>query len=106
MVPMLTCGLLRWNLALPICVTLVLSLQKPSRRAPLSELRLHLFSDVRRHLVIVRELHRVLGAPLAEGAKLINVAEHIRKRHHRLDDLGIAAAVRPLDLTAPAVQVT
>src|SRR3954467_3167005 len=53
----------------------------------------------------MRELHRVLRPALAEGPQLINVAEHIGKRDHRLDDLGVAPAVGALDLAAAAVDV-
>src|SRR3546814_3791588 len=53
----------------------------------------------------MRELHRILSAALREGSQLINVTEHIRKRHHRLDDLCVSAAVGALNLTATAVQI-
>ena len=74
----------------------------PLDAAPaLGKLLLDLGRDVRRDLVIVRELHRVLRASLRERAQLVDVAEHVGERHESLDDLRVAAAVGALDLAAP-----
>src|SRR3954468_9243628 len=53
----------------------------------------------------MRELHRVLRAPLGERTQLIDVAKHVGERDDRLDNLRVAAAVGSLDLPAPAVDV-
>src|SRR3546814_8414733 len=53
----------------------------------------------------MRELHRVARAALAEAAQLIDVAEHVRERNDRLDDLGDSPAVGALDLPAAAVEI-
>src|SRR5215217_3765709 len=115
MVPMLQCGLLRWNFALAMSysplffVSRKWGIRAALNQAPplerclrLSKLLLDLLRDVRRHFVIVRELHRVLGAALAERTQLVDVAEHVGERHVSLDNLGVAAAVGALDLPAPA----
>ena len=51
------------------------------------------------------ELHREGGASLAHRAQVIDVAEHVGERHHRVDDVGVAAHVLALDLAAPRVEV-
>src|SRR3546814_12977339 len=47
---------------------------------------------------------RILRATLGERAQLIDVAEHVRQRHQRVDGLRVAAAVGALDLPAKRVQ--
>src|SRR5579859_1751337 len=114
MVPMLQCGLFRSNFAFAILSYLLsnLSADSPSEAASpitnvsaLRQLRLDLFRDVGRNLVVVRELHRVLRPALGERAELVHVTEHVRQRHHCLDDLGVAPAVGALDLATTAVHV-
>src|SRR3989440_1108462 len=51
------------------------------------------------------ELHRKGRASLAHRAQVIHVPKHIHKRHHRVDDVGVATHVLALDLAAPRIQV-
>src|SRR5206468_6725449 len=65
-----------------------------------------LLGDVRRHLLVVRELEREVAAAAGHRAEVRRVAQHLRHRHVRLDHL-LAVALR-LDaehLAAAAVQV-
>jgi hypothetical protein len=70
----------------------------------LGKLLLDLLGHVRRHFVVVAELHRVLGAALGERAQFVDVAEHVGERHVGLDHLGIAPAVGALNLPATGVE--
>src|SRR3546814_4654985 len=72
---------------------------------PSGHLCLHFLCDVGRHFFVMRELHRVARATLAEAAQLVHITEHVRQRHDRLDDLGDAPAVGALDLPAAAVEI-
>src|ERR1700678_2195317 len=58
-----------------------------------------------RNFFIVRESHAVGRAALGHAAQAGGVTEHLRQRHHGLDDLGVAALGHALDLAALAVQV-
>src|SRR5262252_4055296 len=64
------------------------------------ELRLDLGGNRLRYLFVVIELHGEGGAPLRHGAQIAHVAEHVGERHHRVDDVGVAAHVLALDLPA------
>src|SRR5437870_1185103 len=90
-VPTFTCGLSRLNLALAIGLALYLV-------DDLVGLRL-------RNFLVMRELHRVHGAALGHRAQRRGVAEHLRERHRRRDDLRARALVHPADLAAAARQV-
>src|SRR3546814_4988294 len=72
--------------------------RKSARQSASGHLGLYLFGNIRRHFVIVRELHRVLRAALGERTQLVDVAEHVGERHDGLDGLGVAPAVGALDL--------
>ena len=63
---------------------------------------LNFLRDLARHLRVVIELHRVLRPPLAHRAQVVDVVEHVGERHHRVDDGGVAAHLRPLHLRRAA----
>src|SRR5215213_5971673 len=109
---MLQCGFVRSNFAFAMTGSPALraSLRPGAAREPntplsLGVLRLDLVSHVARHLRVVRELHRVHGAPLAHRPQLADVTEHVGERHEGTDDSGVAAHLLVADLTAPAVDV-
>src|SRR4029079_1917342 len=108
MVPMLQCGFVRWNFSLamlalhPSTKNESLLHERPKAAKPLGELRLHLFGDRLRDLRIVVELHGELRPALAHRAKRVHVTEHIGERDHGADHRGIAAALLPAHLAAPA----
>src|SRR5438105_928746 len=52
------------------------------------------------------ELHGESSAALRHGAQVAYITEHVGKRHHGIDDVGIAAHVLALDLPAPRIEVT
>src|ERR671916_209799 len=87
MVPMLTCGLVRSNLAL---ATGFLS---------------DVVTQVVRVLGVAVEDHRVAGPTLGAAAQVTHVAEHLRERDQRPDDAGAGALLHRLDHPAPGVQV-
>src|SRR6478752_3859322 len=124
MVPMLTCGLVRSNLAL---ATGFLSPWFRSRarvwgvrggaRRPRTEwpatghsllagrLGDDLLGDVLRDLGVRVEHHGVARPSLGAAAQVAHVAEHLRERDQRLDDASAGALVHRLDGSAPGVQV-
>src|SRR6185369_2504623 len=65
-----------------------------------------LVGDVRRHLVVVRELHLEVAAALRQRAQIRRVAQHLGERHVRADPL-LADALRlgAQHAAAAAVQV-
>src|SRR5438093_8175717 len=67
--------------------------------------RHNFFTDVPWRRFVAVEMHRVGRAPLRPRAQIGRVAEHLRERHARLDDLRAAAVFLRLDLAAPAGQV-
>src|SRR5947208_2455270 len=67
--------------------------------------RHNLFTDVLRRRLVAIEMHRVGGASLRARSQVGRVAEHLRQRHPRLDDLRPAAILLRLDVAAPARQV-
>src|SRR6266436_6636662 len=69
------------------------------------ELRLNLGGDRLGYLFVVIELHGEGGTPLRHGAQIAHIAEHVGERHHRVDDVGVAAHVLALDLPAARVEV-
>src|SRR5947209_10573259 len=81
----------------------------PESRIPSVSLPLHprhnLFTDVLRRRLVAIEMHRVGRAPLRARPQIGRVAEHLRQRHARLDDLRAAAIFLRLDVSAPARQV-
>src|SRR5665647_1488963 len=117
MVPMLTCGLVRSNLALaiwPVSFSAVGLVQVgwgsdagvSNRELLAPDLRDDLLRDVPRNLRVGVELHAVAGAALGARPEVAHVAEHLRQRHQRLDDAHAGALVHGLDHAAAAVEVT
>src|SRR3954464_9405024 len=110
MVPMLTCGLVRSNLAF---ATWCPSLDSASYAVAVScragliavGLRDDLLRDVRGNLGVGVELHAVARPALGPRPKVADVAEHLRQRHHRADDACARPLVHGLDLAAPGVEV-
>src|SRR5262245_18560971 len=104
MVPTLQCGLLRSNFCLAMgTLRYGPSLSRVSDAS--GELRLDFLGNRARHFRVVVELHGEGGAPLRHGAQVAHIAEHVGERHHRVDDVGVAAHVLALDLPAPRVEV-
>src|SRR5918992_2378218 len=69
-----------------------------------------LAGDGGRDFGVMTELHGVGRASLSLAPQVRRVAEHLRQRHERTDDLRPVtlrdpARLHPLDVTAPAVQV-
>src|SRR5450830_604190 len=75
----------------------------PRRRSGV--FRLNLQRDVLRYLFVVIELHSESGAPLRHGTQRVDVTEHVGKRLHRVDDVGVAAHVLALNMAAPRVEI-
>src|SRR5436190_21059568 len=96
-VPTLTCGLVRSNFFLAIVA------------APGFLLDLGLLDEfggqVARDLGVVAEFHRGRCATLGHAPQIGHVAEHLRERDERPDDLRRSARLHPLDLAAAAVDV-
>src|SRR3954453_18948214 len=126
MVPMLTCGLVRWNFAfatgisslrsgppavgLDYCLLVGLllldGLISPCGAGLLApRLGDDLLGDVRRDLGVRVELHAVVRPALRLAAQVADVAEHLRQRDESLDHAGPGSFLHGLDLTAPAVEV-
>src|SRR5438132_993490 len=57
------------------------------------------------HFLVGVELHRVRRATLGARAQVGSVAEHLRQRHLRSDDLAGASLLHPFHLPAPAGEV-
>src|SRR6266478_3755265 len=113
MVPMLTCGLVRWNLAFATGFSSLVAIHPPGERGwgrtdcwlLASRLGDDLLSDAGRDLGIRIELHAVVRPALRPAAQISHVAEHLGQRHDRLDDPDPGAFLHGLDLAPPAVQV-
>src|SRR5690242_20576168 len=121
MVPMLTCGFVRSNLAL---ATGFLSswISRGARtlgwagcaerggpaarhRSLSGRLGDDLPGDVGRDLGVRVEHHGVARPPLGAAAQVAHVAEHLRERDQGPDDAGAGALLHRLDDPAPGVQV-
>src|SRR5438034_3391808 len=93
-VPTFTCGFVRSNLAL----------------AMISSLAFHFRNDLFglrfRHFLVVAELHRVHGASLAHRAQGRRVAEHLRERHARPDDVCAGALPHPAGPAPAAAEIS
>src|ERR1700729_504263 len=125
MVPTLTWGLSRSNLAFATLVLLLLlsecfvrpqdepnqDISFPSetaatRRQRNSRCRLGGFllspadplGNVRGHFLVAVELHRVRGAALGRGPHVRGVAEHLGERHMGGDDLSVTTLLHAVDL--------
>src|ERR1035437_504882 len=114
MVPTLTCGLLRSNLALPIArssarvrfrVTLTSLLVVRSSLFP-GGFANDLFRHGLRHFLVMMELHRVGRPALRRAAERGRVPEHLRQWHLRGHDLRLTALVHRPDLATPAGEIT
>src|ERR1700687_512420 len=101
MVPMFTCGLLRSNFSFAMAAPVFLAL--------LRYLALHLghdlLGDVLRNFFVLPEVHRETAAPLRTGAQLGSVAEHIRQRHHRFDQVRGSANFGTFQAAAARTQI-
>src|SRR5262252_6232091 len=92
MVPMLTCGLVRWNFAFATSfsslrsgplrwvwsVLLPAVAYRENWKLLAARLGDDLLGDVRRNLGIRIELHAVVRPPLGPAAQVTDVAEHLR----------------------------
>src|SRR5665811_1073838 len=124
MVPMLTCGLVRSNFALPTMVLLrtnqVLRLTTMPDAATFlvfgdlnadttASLATDLLDDLFRHVLgnlgVGVELHRVVGTTRSLGPQVANVAEHLRQWHHRPHNLRAADVFHGVDLATARVEV-
>src|SRR3712207_5482883 len=119
MVPMLTCGLVRSNLALATgflsswlrrwCVLWVALCSGPAGlpadRLLAGRLGDDLLGDVGRDLGVRVEHHGVARPSLGAAAQVAHVAEHLRQRHQGPDDAGAGALLHRLDDPAAGVQV-
>src|SRR5205085_11141434 len=61
--------------------------------------------DRPRHFLVAIELHRERGPTLRRRAQVGGVAEHLRERDARPDDLGVPARLEVLDPATARVQV-
>src|SRR5919201_4152902 len=114
MVPLLTCGLVRWNLAFATGFSSLVAIHP--RGAPrgwgctdcwllASRLGDDLLGDAGRDLGVRIELHGVVRPALGPAAQIPDVAEHLRQRDKGLDHPDPGPFLHGLDLAAAAVQV-
>src|ERR1700722_12747938 len=111
MVPMLTCGLVRSNLALATAVLPGLFSAQYAGQWRTGSLWVLLavcfgddfLRDVAWHLCIRVELHAVTRPALGLRPKVADVAEHLRQRNSGAHDAGTAALVHRQDVTPPRV---
>src|SRR5260370_26362401 len=93
MVPMLTCGLVRWNLAFATGFSSLVAIHPPGERGwgrtdcwlLASRLGDDLLSEAGRVLGIRIELHPVVRPALGTAAHIPHAAEHLRQRGKCLD---------------------
>src|SRR5207247_5315252 len=64
-----------------------------------------LFRQSRGNFLVFAEMHRKTSASLRARADIGRVTEHLRQRHHGLDDLGSTAQLHALDTAAPGVDI-
>src|ERR1700689_150432 len=113
MVPMLTCGLVRWNLAFATGFSSLVAIHPPGPGGwsrtycclLASRLGDDLLGDAGRDLRIRIELHAVVRPALCPAAQVPHVAEHLRQRDKRLDGPDPGSFLHGLDLATAAVQV-
>src|SRR5918997_2252221 len=111
MVPMLTCGLVRSNLALATvgsscCCYLTRCFDTPAgRRLLAADLLDDLVGDVRGNLGVRVELHRVRRLTGGLGPQVANVPEHLGQWHESADDHVAVTLLLRLDLAAAGVDV-
>src|ERR1700735_2345035 len=118
---MLTCGLVRWNLAFATGVSSLRSFPtgggaRRSRGAPLASGRWNYWllasglgddflGDAGRDLGIRVELHAVVRPALRPAAQVTHVAKHLRQRDVGRDDPHPGPLLHGLDLAPATVQV-
>src|ERR1700742_4214340 len=122
MVPMLTCGLVRWNFAFATGISSLRSgppqwvwsvsgfllpadAYRENWQLLAARLGDDLLGDARRHLGVRVELHAVVRPALRLAAQVTDVTEHLGQRDESLDHPGPGSFLHGLDLTAPAVEV-
>src|SRR3984957_16391376 len=121
MVPMLTCGLVRWNFAFATGISSLRSgplrwvwsvsgLPAVARYELASwllaaRLRDDLLGDAPRPLLVLVERHAVVRAALRLRTQVTDVTEHLRERNESLDHPGPGSFLHGLHLAAPAVEV-
>src|SRR3984957_19467941 len=105
-VPMLQWGLLRANFSLAIAGLLLVALHSQEAGCRSLEFLDDLGGDTRRDLFVVVELHGEVGPALRAGPQLVDIAEHVGQRHHRIDDHRIGPHVLPLHLAATGQKIT
>src|SRR5260370_12258109 len=111
MVPIFTCGLLRSNFSLAICFSAPLSTieflaKSPEPELLLSACLLHdLLAQRRRHLGVMRKMHRERRASLRAAAQIPGVTEHLRQRHFHANDVAARAILRALNRRTPRLQL-
>src|SRR5215210_8630741 len=113
MVPMFTCGLVRSNFALATvgsswCGCYLTRVAFTCAEDPwllAADLLDDLVRDVRRHLGVRVELHRVRRLTGGLRPEVANVPEHLGQWNQRLDHPVARALVHRVDLAAPRVDV-
>src|SRR5260370_15256157 len=74
-----------------------------------SYLPLHTIYDLLRQrrgdFLVFTEMHRKTSAPLRIRANIGGITEHLRQRHHRLDDLRGAPQLHALEAAAARVDI-
>src|SRR5580765_1382791 len=81
---------------------------EPEARSPLLlplHARNHFLADVLRRRLVPIEVHRVGRTSLRARPEVRRVAEHLRERHARLNDLRAPTIFLRLDVPAPACEV-
>src|SRR5690606_39147974 len=90
MVPTLTCGLVRSNLPLDICLSLVYLKFGYRGRVQDSALLDDGVGDIARRRLVMVEFHREGRATLGLRTQRGGVTKHLAQRNHRIDDAGRA----------------
>src|SRR5437016_4610385 len=113
MVPILTCGLVRWNLAFATVSPRWLRSTRPGLHGwgrtdcwlLASRLGDDLLGNGGRDLGVRIELHAVVRPALRPAAQIPDVAEHLRQRYKCLDHPGPGTLLHGLNMATAAVQV-
>ena len=103
-VPMLTCGLVRSNFFFAIAAAPSLLL-RAGWTGQTRDFWYELGRQIGGDLGVVGQLHRVAGPALGHRPQVGGVAEHLRQRDSRPDDLRGAARLHRLDVAAASVEV-
>src|SRR5882762_449426 len=114
MVPIFTCGLLRSNFSLAICFSAPQSRNLKSNlpqspRGPKLLLATCLLYDLlgkrRRHLGVMRKMHRERRASLRAAAQIRGVTEHLRQWKFHANDVAARAILLALMRRTPRSQI-